>query len=286
MKNESPKIVGLIGYPLGHSISPQMHNTAFKFLGLNYEYLPFEVHPNDLIKALEGFRATQIAGFNVTIPFKEKVVEYLDEITKLARLIGAVNTVENQDGKFIGYNTDGPGFIESLNEDANFDPKGKKAVVLGAGGAGKAVSLMLAHEGTKEVTITDIDENKAKDLSLYLNAHFGTKTLGVHPHSQELQAKIKEANLLVNATPIGMHPNTDASPLDKNIELHPKLLVYDLVYNPARTKLMEEAEKAGAKTVSGLGMLIQQGALAFSIFTMKEAPIKVMWQAAKEALKG
>lgn len=286
MKNEPPKIVGLIGYPLGHSISPQMHNTAFKFLGLNYEYLAFEVHPNDLIKALDGFKATHIAGFNVTIPFKEKIVEYLDEVTKLARLIGAVNTVENQEGRLIGYNTDGPGFIESIREEAGFDPKGKKSVVLGAGGAGKAVSLMLAHEGAKEVTIMDIDEKKAKDLSLYLNAHFGTKTLGILPSSQELQTKIKEANLLVNATPIGMHPNIDASPLDKNIELHPKLLVYDLVYNPAKTKLMEKAEKAGAKTVSGLGMLIRQGALAFSIFTGKDAPVKVMWQAAKEALKG
>jgi shikimate dehydrogenase len=286
MENENPKIVGLIGYPLGHSISPKMHNTAFKFLDLNYEYLLYEVNPKDLERALNGFRATHIAGFNVTIPFKEKVVEYLDEITKLARLIGAVNTVENQDGKLVGYNTDGPGFIESLKEDVNFDPKGKISVVLGAGGAGKAVSLMLAHEGAKEITISDIDEKKAKDLSLYLNAHFGTKTASVAPNSQDLQIKIEKADLLVNTTPIGMHPNVDASPLDKNIEFHPRLIVYDLVYNPSKTKLMKEAEKAGAKAVTGLGMLVRQGALAFSIFTDKDAPIKVMWQAAKEALKG
>lgn len=273
------KIVGIIGYPLGHTISPAMHNAAFKKLRLDYEYIPFEVEPADLKEALRGLRALHVAGFNVTIPHKETIVPLLDEVTKLARTIGAVNTVQNQEGKLVGYNTDGPGFIESLKEDAGFDPRGKRAVVLGAGGASRAVSTMLAELGAKSLLISDIIEEKAKSLAEYLNCRYAKV------NSATLKQEIEQADLLVNTTPIGMHPKTNESPLPEGVKLNKKTLVYDLVYNPSETRLLKQAKNAGCRIVSGLGMLVLQGALAFTIFTGEEAPLDTMWEAAKQSLR-
>ncbi len=278
------KVVGLIGYPLGHTISPAMHNAAFKKLGLDFEYVPFEVEPKDLSEALKGLRALHIAGFNVTIPHKESIVPLLDEVTKLARIIGAVNTVLNQEGKLIGYNTDGAGFIDSLKEDAKTDPHGKGVVVLGAGGASRAVSIMLAEAKAKSIILADVQEEKAKELSEYIDSSFEADCDFVGVNSKELQRAIDRANILVNTTPVGMHPKIDQSPLSEEIVLHKKLLVYDLVYNPSETKLLKTAKAAGCKTCSGLGMLVRQGALAFTIWTGEEAPLKAMRKAAEEAL--
>jgi shikimate dehydrogenase len=279
------KVLGLIGFPLGHSVSPAMHNAAFEKLGLDYEYVPFEVAPEDLSESLKGMRALHIAGFNVTIPHKETIVPLLDEVTKLARVIGAVNTVLNQEGKLIGYNTDGAGFIDSLKEDAKTNPQGKKTVVLGAGGASRAVSIMLAEAGVKHLILADVQEEKAKELSEYIDSYFELTCDFMAVNSEELQRAIDKADILINATPIGMHPKIGESPLSENIKLHPKLLVYDLIYNPSQTKLLKKAKASGSKTCSGLGMLVRQGALAFTIWTGKEAPINTMWKAAEEALK-
>lgn len=279
------RVVGIIGYPLGHSISPAMHNAAFKKLKLDWEYEPFEVNPKDLEEALKGMRALHIAGFNVTIPHKETIIPLIDEVTKNARIIGAVNTIVNQEGRLVGYNTDGAGFIESLKGDAKFDPKGKDVVLLGAGGAARAVSVMLAEAKAKSLIIADIDGEKAKSLSEYIGSYFDIKCNFVEPNSHELQLAIDDADLLVNSTPIGMHPNDKASPLEKGIKLHKILTVYDLVYNPSETKLLKGAKAAGAKTCSGLGMLVRQGALALTLWTGKEAPIEVMRKAGLAALK-
>lgn len=276
------KTVGLLGYPLGHTVSPAMHNAAFKDLGINAQYLPFEVAESELKEAIEGFRALHFLGFNVTIPYKEKIMDYLDEVTKLPELIGAVNTVVNRDGMLVGYNTDGPGFIESLNEDAGFDPKKKSAVLIGCGGAGRAIAVMLAECGAKSITISDTDFNKAKELADYISSEFDSKTIALVPH--DIGKQLDKAELLVNATPIGMYPKIDACPLPKEIKLHKDLLVYDLVYNPQETKLLKLAKNAKARGVSGLGMLVRQGALAFSMFTDEEAPIDIMWTAAHDQL--
>src|SRR3989339_687343 len=267
------KLVGLIGYPLGHTVSPAMHNTAFTHLGIDYEYVPFEIESRDLSDGVNGLRALHVAGFNVTVPYKEKVIPLLDEVTELARIIGAVNTVLNQDGKLIGYNTDGAGFIESLKEDAKTDPKDKNVVVLGAGGASRAICVLLAENKVKSLTIVDLEEEKSADLAAYVNSYFGTKCSAVSVTSPDLQKAIKKADVLINCTPIGMRPKMDQSPLPKNTKLSAKLLVYDLVYNPQETKLLKEAEAAGCKTCSGLGMLVRQGALAFTIWTGEEAPV-------------
>jgi shikimate dehydrogenase len=279
------KIVGLIGYPLGHSISPAMHNAAFKKLGIDCEYLPFEVNPKDLAEGIEGMRALHIAGFNVTIPHKETIVPLLDDVTKLARIIGAVNTVVNQDGILVGYNTDGAGFIDSMKEDAKADPVEKNIVLLGAGGAARAIAVMLGEANAKSLIITDIDNEKAKNLSEYVGSYFDISTNFVETDSPELQSAIDKADILINSTPIGMHPKIGASPINKNIKLHKNLLVYDLVYNPSETKLLKTAKAAGCKTCSGLGMLVRQGAHAFTLWTGKEAPIEVMRKAGEKALQ-
>ncbi len=278
------KIVGIIGFPLEHSLSPAMHNAAFRKLGLDFEYVPFEVSPEDLREALYGLRALRLRGFNVTIPHKETIIPLLDEVTRLARDIGAVNTVVIENGRSVGYNTDGPGFINSLKEDARFEPKGKKAVIIGAGGASRAVATMLAAAGVKTIVFSDMIDHKAKQLAGYIRTQMDIPAISVSPGSRELQESLEESELLVNASPVGMFPRVDESPLSENIRLHAGLTVYDLVYNPRETKLMKAAQAVGAKACSGLGMLVRQGALAFTIFTGEEAPFEVMWQAAQAEL--
>jgi shikimate dehydrogenase len=275
--------VALIGYPLGHTLSPAMHNTAYKYLGLDYEYVTLEVKAEELARAVDGLRALHFAGFNVTIPHKEAVVDLLDELTGQAQKIGAVNTVKNEEGKLIGYNTDASGFYESLRHDLNFDPKGKITGVLGAGGAGKAVCAALLENGAKSVWLTDIDREKGQALAEYLNDLFEGECKFVDDYS--LQGALDDANLLVNATPLGMHPQINGSPLPKGTKLHKKLAVYDVVYNPQETKFIKEAKAQGiTQAITGLGMLVRQGALAFSVFTGKPAPLEIMQEAARSAL--
>lgn len=278
------KIAGLIGHPLGHSVSPHMHNAAFKALGLNdHEYHLIDVAPKDLKKALEGLKAEHVLGFNVTIPYKEAVIPYLDDITKFAQKVGAVNTVQNQEGKLVGFNTDAPGFIESIHEDLGFNPKDRAAVVLGAGGAGKAVCAALAENHTRVIYIYDVDEEKAKNTAEYLNDLYETKIVSVR--KDKLQLSLDKSTLLINASPIGMHPHEHDMPVSDKIRLHIRYFVYDLVYNPTETMFMQFARSQNAaKICNGLGMLVRQGALSFSVFTGKQAPLHVMFRAAKEAL--
>lgn len=276
------KKVGLLGHPLGHSASPAMHNAAYKDLGLGIEYIAFDVRLEELKDAIESFRGSEFLGFNVTIPYKEMILPYLDEITGLAKIIGAVNTVANRDGRLIGYNTDGPGFIESLNEDAGFSVKSKNCAILGAGGAGKAIAVMLAENGAKAVNIFDVDGSRSEQLARYICRKFKTKAK--HIESDDIAKSIKKADLLVNATPIGMSPKIEACPIPEKTKLQKGLVVYDLVYNPQETKLLRLAKAAKAQPVSGLGMLVRQGALAFSIFTDVEPSIEVMWDAARHSL--
>lgn len=274
------KLVHLLGYPLGHSISPAMQNAAFHKLGLDYEYSALEVPPENLAELVGGLREPRIAGFNVTVPHKEKILSLLDEITPVAKLIGAVNTVKNQSGRLIGYNTDGAGFIESLKQDAAFDPAGKKVVIIGAGGASRAVAVMLAEAGAKAIVINDVQKEKAAELAEYLGSYFPIKTGANAP----LTSSLVDVDLLVNASPIGMSPRESESPLPDNLRVPTKLTVYDLVYNPMETALLRTAKGAGCRAVSGLGMLVRQGALAFTIWTGQEAPVEVMRKAALAAL--
>lgn len=268
------KIVGLIGYPVAHTFSPKMHNGCFAKLGLNWIYLPFSVPPENLEQALKGLRAIEnVKGVNVTIPHKQEVIKYLDDLTKEASLIRAVNTISFSKGRAIGDNTDGKGFIAALS-DEGFSPKGKDVVLLGAGGAGRAIAVSLAKEKVSRITLVDLSINRAEGLASQIENSFSQ----VKARATELkEITLKEADLLVNATPIGTR-NEDPLLISPSL-LHQKLFVYDLIYNPAQTLLLKESAKRGARTANGLWMLIHQAALSFKIWTGKEAPIKVMKEA-------
>jgi len=279
--NDLMKKCLLIGHPLGHSVSPAMHNAGYNLLNLDFKYSLLDIHPKKLKMEIGKLKMENIAGFNVTIPHKENIMSYLDEITKLAERIGAVNTVKNESGKLIGYNTDGPGFIDSLREDAGIDPENKKVVLLCAGGAGRAIGLSLCDAKIKSLIVFDPDTEKLEDLTSYLKDLFDIEI----KKSEDLKKDIDQADLLVNASPVGMHPKTKNCPLPKDIKLHSNIVVYDIVYNPEETALLKRAKEAGAKGVSGLGMLVRQGALTFSIFTGQPAPYHIMYDTAKSALK-
>lgn len=277
------KFTGLVGFPLGHSISPAMHNEAFKQFGMDAEYLLFEVKEDVFNEKIQELKAPNFLGFNVTIPYKEKIIKLLDGIDPLASLIGAVNTVTNQKGKLIGFNTDGIGFIDSLKSESNFEPKGKSAVIIGAGGAARAVVIMLIKNLIDQVRIFDVDSQKSGNLAEYIN-----KTFNCHCKSlshEDLIKTIESSDLIVNATPIGMHPKIDTMPIPDKTKIPSDSVVYDLVYNPYETKLLKFAKKSGAKTISGIGMLVRQGAIAFSLFTGEKAPVDLMLNAAKKALR-
>jgi len=276
-------LTGLFGYPVEHSFSPAMHNSAFKEVNLNYLYLPFAIKPENVEEAVKGIKAFDLRGVNVTIPHKQAVIPYLDELSEEAELIGAVNTIENKDGKLIGYNTDGRGFIRSLKEEGDFEAKGKKALIIGAGGASRAVAFQLALEGIDKIYISDLSQDLAKVLADDVNSKVD-KAKAIVVDSKETDEIVAKVDLLVDATPVGMYPKVDVKPVVSTEVLHKDLVVYDLVYNPLETVLLKAAKEAGAKAVSGLGMLLYQGAIAFEIWTDVDAPIKIMRNALEEML--
>jgi shikimate dehydrogenase len=254
-----------------------MHNAAIRAMNIDYIYVPFHVLPEDLGRAVDGVRALRIAGVNVTIPHKERIIAYLDEVSDCAREIGSVNTVTNVNGVLKGDTTDGPGFLRSA-ESVFGKLDGCRALILGAGGSAKAVAFALARIGC-EITIANRTHERAVELVEGLKTVFGDTRLGVvELRGEALADAANSADLLVNTTSVGMSPDVDGIPIPPEL-LHPKLKVYDLVYNPLRTRLVEEAERRGASAVSGLGMLVHQGALSLRIWTGLEPPIDVMEQA-------
>jgi len=283
MGTEQKKLVYLIGDPVEHSVSPQMHNAAYSALDLDFEYRLLKVAPSDLGKTIERLRAEEVAGFNVTVPHKENVIKYLDSVNESALIIGAVNSVKNENGKLKGYNTDSIGFTESIIKDGRIALKNKKVVMIGAGGAAKAVAVALCKEEIAELTLTDINTEKAKNLAESLKKNFNNRISDVSDNNA-LKQFIINCDCIINTTPIGMYPNVGASPLDENSPIHEGHFIYDLVYNPAVTALVKIARKKGAKAMTGLGMLVRQGAAAFELFTEKNAPIQIMWDAAEKAL--
>lgn len=267
------RLVGLLGYPIRHSRSPHMHNMAFQHLGLNYAYLVFEVQDDNLKEAIAAMKTLDVAGFNVTMPNKSNVIPLLDEVSPEAKLIGSVNTVFNDKGKLVGYNTDGKGYVMAL-ADQGISPKGKRIVMAGAGGAARSVSIQLALDGAEEIIILNRDLAAAEEICSTINSNISTcKTYASEYDDEKLRKQLKEADLFINCTPLGMHPHEDKSIINDSSMLHQGLVVSDIVYSPSKTKLMEIAEEAGCKTFNGLGMMIGQGALAFKIWTGVDMPI-------------
>jgi shikimate dehydrogenase len=275
------KLYALIGDPVEHSLSPLMQNAAFNAAGLDAVYIALKVEKKHLKEAVEGFRAIELPGFNVTIPHKIRIIKYLDEVNDHAAAIGAVNTVLNDEGRLIGYNTDGVGAIEALRGEG-VNPERKSVTILGAGGAARAVAFSLANMASR-IILLNRTGLKAIKLAKELSKTTGTHAEGKPLNHINLKKAIECSEILVNATSVGMHPNIGESLADASI-MRSGLVVFDVVYNPVNTRLLQEAQKAGAKIVSGLMMLVHQGALAFKLWTGREAPIEVMVKATREGL--
>jgi shikimate dehydrogenase len=287
--NGQTKLVGLLGYPVEHSLSPAMHNSAFAALGLNWCYLPLPVLPERLREAMAGLRALSFVGANVTVPHKEAVMPLLDRVTPEAQAVGAVNAIAMssavvREGSSVGYNTDWQGFLTALSE-GGFDPQGKRAVVLGAGGAARAVVYALAHGGA-QVTVLNRTPARAQVLVQDFSPLFSSLSFCFFSlTSQTLEKQTTEAHLLVNTTPVGMWPEVDQSPWPEDLAFPGHLTVFDLVYNPRQTKLLRQAQAVGAKAIAGLGMLVHQGAAAFELWTGEKAPVETMYEAASRILR-
>ena len=273
------RYVALIGYPLGHSVSPPMQQAAFDHYRLDFRYEAWEAEPAQIGAVIERVRQPSTLGANITIPYKETVMPMLDELDELARQIGAVNTIVNREGRLTGYNTDAEGFVQALRQMGGFEPAGKRAVLIGAGGAARAVSFALARAGVRSLALTDIVTERTQALFSSLKP-LGVETHIIEPEDKSLKAALSNCDLAVNCTPVGMkHSATEGqSPL--KAELIPKeALIYDVVYNPIETKLILDARARGARTVGGLAMLVYQGAKAFELWTGHDAPRDVMTDA-------
>lgn len=275
------KIVGIIGDPIKHSRSPQIHNAAIAALGLDYVYVPFHVHPDNLSAAIEGFKATNVVGINVTIPHKQNVIPYLDEISREATLIGAVNTLIFRDGTISGENTDAPGFLQAMQE-AGFDlPHGGSAVIIGAGGSARAIVVALALAGVETICITNRTVSKAVALATDLSEKTDASIYGIGLDDPQLPNAVGTSQLIVNTASTSM----DIShPLLIDPEwLAPQSIVYDIVYTPPETRLLQAAAEKGCHTIGGLGMLVHQGAIAFERWTGVNPPVEIMRQALQGA---
>lgn len=276
--NGKTVVYSILGHPVEHSFSPAMQNAAFQASGLNSVYVPFSPEPGQIEAAVKGIRALGLAGVNVTVPYKEAVMPYLDDLTTEAVLCGAVNTIINWQGKLTGHNTDGAGFISDLRGTFGFEPSRGTALVLGAGGSARAVAVSLAGAGCRELALVNRSRDRASKLAAGVTAATGVP-VRVFPWDDghpELAAFARRAILLVNCTPVGMSGKQDAAfPLPRDLP-GPGQMAYDLVYNPSRTPFMLLAERNGAKTANGLGMLLHQGALAFTAWTGIEAPLETM----------
>jgi len=266
--NGKTKIIGIIGKNIENSLSPLFHNQIILKHSLNFCYLPFQVAETNLGKAIQGIKTLNIRGVNITFPYKEKVIKFLDEVKESARRIGAVNTIINNKGILTGYNTDVIGFKKSLQEDGKFTIKGEKAVILGAGGAARAVTYSLLEEGIEGICIFNRTPEKAEKIKQDLSPFFPGSNINIFPLEKErLKDKTEETHLLVNATSLGMPPKIDNTPLPDEKLFHSNLLVYDLIYHPAKTLFLRQAEKAGAKIINGLPMLVYQGIESFYLWT-------------------
>lgn len=272
------QLVGVIGYPVSHTLSPAMHNAAIAELGLDWVYAPFPVAPDRLPEAVRGLQAVGARGFNATIPHKESLLPLLDEVSGEAAFIGAVNTVLfHEDGRSIGYNTDAEGFLRAMDESGIAPPEGEKAAVMGAGGAARAVAAALAKAKAREIVIVNRTFEKAEALAAEADAAIGVSARAEPLTEAGIASALDGTALLVNATSAGMDGSAGL-PIDADA-LRPPLAVYDIVYSPPQTGLLKTAAQNGCKTLNGLGMLTHQGAIALERWTGLKAPVETMRQA-------
>ncbi len=277
-------VCGVIGDPIEHTMSPALQNAAFRAMHLDYAYLPFQVKAEALEQAVHGIRALNMRGVNVTIPHKQTVMRWLDDVDDLAAKVGAVNTIVNERGQLTGYNTDAPGFLRAMQEK-DIDPSGKNVLLLGAGGASRAISFILAKSGSR-VTILNRKEEIAwaYDIAENITTHYGTVFQVAELDQENLRTHLETADILVNATSVGMYPDGETTPVPADL-LCAKQVVFDIVYNPLPTRLLREADSKGAVTIDGLAMLVWQGAMAFEKWTGVLPPVDIMREAALSVLQ-
>jgi len=278
------KLTILLGNPLGHSVSPPMQNCVFEKLGLDYMYMPVEVAPENLETVFKGLAKMNVGGFNVTIPHTIHIMEFLDELHPLAATIGAVNTICIEDGRTIGHNTDGEGFMRSLEEETGLSCQNKTFFLLGSGGAARAISMTLAYRGAAKIYLCNRTAAKAEALAGEINDKIRPCAEAVPMVNNAQAAALKDSSFLVNCTSIGMHPNDDVMPIDEAL-IDSHLVVVDIVYNPLTTKLLRTAEAKGCTIAHGLGMLIYQGAAAFKLWTGTEPLIDEMAKTAYQLME-
>ncbi|HIK08560.1 MAG TPA: shikimate dehydrogenase [Trichormus sp. M33_DOE_039] len=280
------KLLGVIGHPVGHSLSPVMHNAAIAHLGLDYVYLPLPIAPQDLEVAIAGLAAVGVVGFSVTIPHKQAIMPLISEITPLAQAIGAVNTVSRKDNQWVGTNTDIIGFIDPLQTTYQQNWSQKIAVILGNGGAARAVVAGCHQLGFAEIHVVGRNIGRLKEFQQSWEHLPIAENLQVHTWDKLVQL-IPQANLLVNTTPIGMYPQVDESPVsaDEMVNLPTGAIAYDLIYIPQPTKFLRYAQQQGVIVIDGLEMLVQQGVAALKIWLQRDdIPVDVMRQALKKQL--
>ena len=280
--NGETQIYGVLGNPVRHSLSPLIHNAAFRALGLNAAYLAFPVEPQALALAFEGIRSLELKGVNLTIPFKEEAMDFIDEVPEdVDRAIGAINTVVNKKGELIGYNTDGPGFLTALAEELHFNPAGKNILVLGAGGAARGVVFALARTGTARIFIHNRTRPRAEGLVEFAAPHFPETQMEPVISLDEL--RLQTIDLVVNTTPCGMNGNEEM-PFDLKL-LKKEASVYDLVYSPGETPFLKSAKALRWKSANGLGMLTAQAALSFELWTGKKEGVRAAMTEAVQSWK-
>ncbi|TPR23220.1 shikimate dehydrogenase [Apilactobacillus timberlakei] len=271
-------LIGLMAYPIRHSMSPTMHNNAFAKLGLNYAYLVFDIDGDQIKAGIDALRTLGMRGSNISMPNKQKVVPYLDKLDKTSQLTGSVNTIVNDDGTLTGYTTDGIGFMKAL-ADENLDITGKKMVLSGAGGAGTPIAIQAALDGVQEISIfnrsNDSQWNNAKRNVSIINTETDCKAQLFDLNDQEsFKNEIKSCDIYCDSTAVGMNPLQDETLVSDPSWFHEDMIVFDTVYSPRETKLMQVAKQANVKHVlNGLGMMIEQGAAAFKLWTGKEMPV-------------
>lgn len=276
--------LGIIGHPIGHSISPVFQQAALDHYGLDASYQAFEVAPEAVGQFVQSLRQPEFLGINVTVPHKEAVIPHLDEVDDWATAAGAVNTIVNRDGQLSGHNTDGWGFLRALKEERGFEPKGRRVLVLGAGGAARGVVLALVREGVASLTVANRTLERAHRLA-DLARSAGADSHAISLAGDGLGEAAGAADLIVNCTIMGMShgPDEEGSPLLQH-QIPASALVNDLVYNPLETPLLQQAYQAGASCLGGIHMLVYQGAASFEMWTNREAPVGVMLEAATRAM--
>lgn len=271
-------LLGLLGNPVAHSISPQLHNTISDILGKDTVYVALRVQGDKLGEAVGGIKACGFLGFNITVPHKEAVIKFCDELSDDVILMGAANTVKITDDRLYAYNTDGSGFIRALKLQTGQDVKGKKIVILGAGGTARSISVKLAQEGAKSICIVNRTVEKARCIEEIINTRIHNIACSMGYEEAYSSKAIEQCDIIVNTTSLGLHPNIEGCPLDENLQLKKNQLVYDVIYKPEKTRLLRIAESFGCITANGLGMLICQGIEAYEIWMDMKIPQKALEQ--------